>query len=498
MIGRRYKQGTARGYEARLPRRIEDFVGADNPVRAIDAFVDTLDLAVLGFVNAGGALRCGQPAFAPAALLKLYITGYLDRVHSSRRLARECRRNLEFMWLLEGLTPGYRTIAAFRQFNGPALRAACKDFILLCKDLDLLGGEEIGIDGAFFNASASDASVITKTTLEKRLTQIESDIDAYHHALETQDAQERGLPEDLSKTPELAAKIVKLQARQAQHAALLKQLADSGDTQISRTDPDARALRKGGQQLVGYNVQNSVDSKHRLIVHYEVTNAGNDTQQLAPQALAAKAVLAVEKLTAAADAGYFNEAQLAACAQANITVYVPVPDYAQGLTAQGRLSGANFQYLPETDVYLCPGKQELHQYGTPHRRAGTGTLYTRYSRPPGACQDCPLKASCLPASGRRQIERSEHAPVVDALRQRMADQGPARMRQRAGLVEHPFGTLKRWFGWDHFLVRGFEKVRGEMSLMVLGYNLTRVIHILGVQAFRDYCAQRLSSRLLPT
>jgi transposase len=480
-----------------LPRRIEDFVGADNPVRAIDAYVATLDLAALGFVNAGGALRCGQPAFAPAALLKLYIAGYLDRVHSSRRLARECRRNLEFMWLLEGLTPGYRTIAAFRQFNGPALRAVCKDFILLCKDLDLLGGEEIGIDGAFFNASASDASVITKTTLEKRLKQIECDIAAYHQDLETQDAQERGLPEDLSKTPELAAKIVKLQARQAQHAALLKQLADSGDTQISRTDPDARALRKGGQQLVGYNVQNSVDGKHRLIVHYEVTNAGNDTQQLAPQALAAKAVLAVPKLTAAADAGYFNEAQLAACAQANITVYVPVPDYEKRLTAEGRLSGASFQYLPDTDVYRCPGNQELHRYGEPHRRAGTGTLYTRYSRPPGACQDCPLKASCLPASGRRQIERSEHAPVVEALRQRMADQGPARMRQRAGLVEHPFGTLKRWFGWDHFLVRGFEKVWGEMSLMVLGYNLTRVIHILGVQAFRDYCAQRLSRRLLP-
>ena len=154
--------------------------------------------------------------------------------------------------------------------------------------------------------------------------------------------------------------------------------------------------------------------------------------------------------------------------------------------------------LPETNVYRCPGKQDLHPYGEPHRRAGTGTLYTRYSRPPGACQDCPLKAACLPASGRRQIERSEHAPVVDALRQRMADQEPARMRQRAGLVEHPFGTLKRWFGWDHFLVRGFEKVWGEMSLMVLGYKLTRVIHILGVQAFGDYCAQRWSNRLLTT
>jgi len=497
-MDRRYKQGTARGYEAQLPRRIEDFVGADNPVRAIDAYVDTLDLEALGFVNAGGARRCGQPAFAPAALLKLYIAGYLDRVHSSRRLARECRRNLEFMWLMEGLTPGYRTIATFRQFNGPALRRVCKDFILLCQDLDLLGGEEIGIDGAFFNASASDASVITKTTLEKRLKRIERDIAAYHEDLETQDAHERGLPEDLSKAPELAAKIETLQARKAHHAALLKQLEENGDTQISRTDPDARALRKGDQHLVGYNVQSCVDGKHRLIAHDDVTNAGNDTQQLAPQAIAAKEVLGVEKVTAVVDAGYFNEAQLATCAQANITVYVPVPDYEKRLTAKGRLSGASFKYLPETNVYLCPGDQELHPYGEPHRRAGTGTLYTRYSRPPGACQDCPLKASCLPASGRRQIERSEHAPVVEALRQRMADQGPARLRQRAGLVEHPFGTLKRWFGWDHFLVRGFEKVWGEMSLMVLGYNLTRVIHILGVQAFRDDCAQRLSNRLLPT
>lgn len=497
-MDRRYKQGTARGYEARLPRRIEDFVAADNPVRAIDAYVDTLDLAALGFVNAGGPLRCGQPAFAPAALLKLYVAGYLDRVHSSRRLARECRRNLEFMWLLEGLTPGYRTIAAFRQFNGPALRAVCKDFILLCKDLDLLGGEEIGIDGSFFNASASAASVTTKTTLEKQLKQIERDIAGYHQGLDAQDAQERGVREDLSKAPELAAKIAQLQARQARKQAQLKQLAERGETQISRTDPDARALSKGGQHLVGYNVQSVVASQHRLIAHYEVTNAGNDTEQLAPQALAAKEVLGVEELTAVADAGYFNETQLAACAQANITVYVPLPDYDKRLTAKGRLSGASFQYQPDTDVYRCPGNQDLHRYGEPHRRAGTGTLYTRYSRPPGACQDCPLKAACLPESGRRQIERSEHAPVVEALRQRMATEGPARMHQRAGLVEHPFGTLKRWFGWDHFLVRGFEKVWGEMSLMVLGYNLTRVIHILGLQAFRDYCAQRLSNRLLTT
>lgn len=493
-MGRRYKQGTARTCEAQLLRRIEDCVDADNRVRGIDAYVATLDLDALGFSNAGGELRCGQPAFAPAALLKLYIAGYLDRVHSSRRLARECRRNLEYIWLLEGLTPSYRTIAEFRRVNGAALQAACKDFVALCQDLDLLGGTEVGIDGSFFKASASAASVTTKVGLEKQLKQIARDIASYHEGLEAQDAAERGLGEDLGEVPDLTVKIARLQARQERQRAQLKALEDSGETQLSRTDVDARALRKGNQQLVGYNVQQVVDTKHRLIPHHEVTNAGNDTEQLVAQAIAAQEVLAVDELLAVADAGYFSEGPLAACAQAGITVYVPVPNYEQRLTAKGRLSGARFEYLPERDVYRCPGDQELHRYGEPHRRAGTGTLYTRYSRPPGACAGCQFAASCLPASGRRTIERSEHAPVVDALRQRMAVEGPARMRQRAGLVEHPFGTLKRWYGWDHFLVRGFEKVRGEMSLMVLGYNLTRVVHILGLQAFGDYCAQRLSNR----
>ena len=219
-----------RDAEAQLPRRIEDCVDADNRVRAIDAYVDTLDLDALGFGNAGGGLRYGQPAFAPAALLKLYIAGYLDRMHNSRRLARECHRNLEFIWLLESLTPGDRTIAEFRKVNGVALQAACKDFVALCQDLDLLGGTEVGIDGSFFNASASAASVITKNGLEKQLKQIARDIASYHEGLDAQDAAEQGLGDDLSNTPDVAAKIARLQARQERKRALLKQLEDRGET----------------------------------------------------------------------------------------------------------------------------------------------------------------------------------------------------------------------------------------------------------------------------
>ena len=214
-MGRRYKQGTARSQEALLPPRIEDYIGADNPVRAIDAYVETLDLAALGFVNASGDLAPGQPAFDPAALLKLYLVGYLNRVHSSRRLARECRRNLEVIWLLEGLTPGYRTIAEFRRVNGPALKATCREFVAVCKELDLLGGEVVGIAGTFVSAWASDASVVIKTRLESELKQIELDIDAYYRGLDAQDEQERAAPGELGSEPALPEKIQRLKERQA-------------------------------------------------------------------------------------------------------------------------------------------------------------------------------------------------------------------------------------------------------------------------------------------
>jgi cell division protein FtsB len=424
------------------------------------------------------------------SFLTTTVFAYLNRVHSSRRLARECRRNLEAIWLVEGLAPGYRTIAEFRKLNGKALKAACKDFVALCKELDLLGGEVVAIDGAFFNASASDASVVTKTRLEKDLKQIEVDIDAYCRDLDAHDQQERDGTADLGTASDLEAKLDKLKARQARKQAQIKQLQDSGETQLSRTDPDARALRKAGQKTTGYNVQNTVDAKHKIIVDHEVTNAGNDAEQLAAQAIAAKAALEVDNLIAVADAGYYSERQLADCAAANITAYVGIPDKHQTVRAQGRFSGAQFQYVGGADVYVCLGGEVLRPQGKP--APIHGILRRRYTRPAKACQGCPLKGICLPESGAgRQIYRSEHAAVAEIHGQRMAEQGRERMAQRASLVEHPFGTLKRWFGWDHFLVRGFEKVRGEMSLMVLGYNLIRVINILGLAALRDYCAQRL-------
>jgi hypothetical protein len=311
---------------------------------------------------------------------------------------------------------------------------------------------------------------------------LELDIEAYCQALDAQDECEREAAPVLDAERALPEKLEKLKARQARQRAQLDRLEASGETQLSGTDPDARALRKTGQSTVGYNVQNVVDAKHKLIVHHDVTNAGNDAEQLAPQALAAKEALGVDRLVADADAGYYSEAQLAECARADIEVYVPIPDKHGAVAAEGRFSGVQF--------HSAAGGEVLTPQGKPNPICGVRR--TRYTRPATACQGCLLAVVCLPEKTRqRQIYRSEHAETVEAHRRRMAEAGTERMRQRAGLAEHPFGTLKRRFGWDHFLVRGFEKVRGEMGLAALGYNLTWVLNILGLRAFRDYCARRL-------
>jgi len=276
-----FKTGQNRTQASFLPPRIEDYVGPDNPVRAIEAYVGSLDLAALGFGHAGAAGGVGQPPYDPADLLKLYLYGYLNQVRSSRRLEREARRNVELIWLLKGLVPGYRTIGDFRKDNRDALKATNRDFVLLARALGLLGGELVAIDGAFFHGDASKASIVTATRLEQQLAALERDIEAYGAALETNDAAEAARPASAARPgEEIAQQLAALLAKRARAAAELAQLAASGETQLSRTDADARLLSKPGQTVAGYNVQIAVDDRHKLIVASEVVNDGNDTGQL--------------------------------------------------------------------------------------------------------------------------------------------------------------------------------------------------------------------------
>jgi transposase len=498
MTNRTYKIGYSREQVSLLPPCVEDYVGPDNPVRAIDAYVDSLDLNELGFRDLGSDGGAGQPPYDPADLLRLCLYGYLHQVRSSRRLEREARRNVELMWLLRGLTPGYRTIANFRKDNAAGLKAANRDFVLLAGRLDLLGGALVAIDGAYFHGDASKASILTKKRLQEQITALDCSIAEYNAALEANDKAEAAALAAPGKPPsgeDLAQRVAALRQRRAMAATDLAKLADSGDGQVSRTDPDARLLAKHGQIVAGYNVQIAVDDKHKLIVASEVVNEGNDTGQLHAMAEAAKAALGVEALTAVADAGYYNGETLKACEDAAITAYVPPPDRGQRLKAQGRFSLEDFRYDAAADVYRCPAGAALRPMHGQKRQA-SGKMAIRYASRRSVCRTCPLRGRCLAGTRqRREIERWTDEAVIERHRARMRLAGEDMMRRRKALAEHPFGTLKCRAGYRHFLVRGFDKVRGEWSLMALCYNFSRVLRIIGLDRWKARLAQRAGKPL---
>ena len=499
-MNRTYKIGHSRDQASFLPPCLEDYVGRDNPVRAIDAYVDSLDLNDLGFRAVGSDGGAGQPPYDPADLLKLYLYGYLHQVRSSRRLERETRRNVELMWLLGGLTPGYRTIANFRKDNAAGLKAANRDFVRLARSLDLPGGTLVAIDGAFFHGDASKASIVTEKRLQQQMAALDRSIVEYNAALETNDKAEEAVAAAAApgKSPpgeDIAQKLAALRQRRAAVATDLATLAESGDGQISRTDPDARLLAKHGQIVAGYNVQIAVDDKHKLIVASAVVNEGNDTGQLAAMAEAAKAAVGAEALSVVADAGYYNGATLKACEDAAITAYVPPPDRRQRLKAQGRFSVEDFRYDTAADVYRCPAGAELRPMRGQKRQA-SGKMAIRYATRRSVCRNCPLRGSCLAGKReRREIERWTDEAVIERHRARMRRTGEDMMRRRKALAEHPFGTLKCRAGYRHFLVRGFDKVRGEWSLMALCYNFSRVLRIIGLGPWLALLAQRASTAL---
>ena len=488
MTNRTFKSALSREQPSLLPARVEDYVDQSNPVRAIEAYVCALDLEKLGFRHAGpGSAVVGQPPYDPADLLKLYLYGYLNQVRSSRRLEREAQRNLELIWLLKGLTPGYRTIGNFRKDNWAALKAANREFVLLARQAGLVSGALVAIDGAFFHGDASKGSIATRKRLTRQLAVIDKDIEAYRSALDANDAAERH-PKDRGGGSgdggDAGQKLAALMAKRAQAKADLDRLDESGETQLSKTDPDARLLVKNGQSVAGYNVQIAVDDKHKLIVASEVVNAGNDSGQLHALATAAKEALGAQTLQATADAGYYNGDMLRACEADAIAAYVPEAEKNNRLVKQGRFTVKDFIYDAERNVYRCPTGAELRPMAG-YKEDGAGKKHVRYAALQSICRVCPLRSRCLTDKARRrEVYRWEHQDVVDRHRSRMAQaEAGTMMRRRAALAEHPFGTLKCRAGYRHFLVRGFAKVRGEWSLMALCYNFTRVLNIVGFDRF---------------
>ena len=493
MTIRSFKTGVSREQPSFLPARVEDYVDANNLVRAIEVFVDKLDLEEFGFVVPAAAGGAGQPPYHPGDLLKLYIYGYLFRIRSSRALARELGRNLELIWLLRGLRPCFRTIATFRKDNWAALKAVNREFVLMMRELDLVGGEVVAVDGAFFHGDASRGSIKTQRRLAEELAKVDRDFEDYGAVLAKSDAaeatQDRAGEAGPNSGGEIEKKVTALMAKREALRADLARLEASGQTQLSQTDPDARLLSKNGRVVAGYNVQIAVDDKHKLIVASEVVNDGNDTGQLHAMAKAAKEELDVTALTVLADTGYYNGGELKACEDDGIVAYVPQAKRTARLEAQGRISHEAFVYDAEKDAYRCPADKLL----TPSegRKTNTGgRIEIRYTSRKADCDACPLRARCLSAkTPTRTVHRWEHEAVLERHRARMKT-AVGRMRRRGAIVEHPFGTLKCRAGYRHFLVRGFNKVRGEWSLMALCYNFSRVLSIVGLDKLIAFFAKR--------
>ncbi|MFA5868694.1 MAG: IS1182 family transposase [Candidatus Bathyarchaeia archaeon] len=473
----RYVKAMDRNQTLLLPETIDRYVGEENETRFIDAFVDSLDLHRLGFTHTHPNEE-GRPPYHPADMLKLYIWGYLNQVRSSRKLERECHRNLEAIWLMRKLSPDYKTIADFRRDNVDSIKGVFKEFVKLCISLDLYGAKFVAIDGVKLKAVNSNSRNHNQETLTKRLRSMDEAASRYMDEMEALDREEEkggARPAD-----QLREKVRRLQRRRAEYAELLGKLVESGRKEVSLTDPDCRLMRSRGRLEPCYNVHVAVDDGSHLIVDYDVSNNSSDANALSPIAKAAKETLGVEGIGAAADKGFYDAEEIKECVDAGVIPYVPRPDRhgagpvkKTGVPARGFYAD-RFVYDECSDSYLCPAGSRLVFRGWSRDRGKVMGVYRS-----DACFSCPFFMSkCTRNKVGRIVYRWEHEGLLEEMEERLRAE-PWRMDARRDTVEHPFGSMKRAFNQGYLLLKGLRKVGGEVGFTMLAYNMRRALNILG-------------------
>ena len=468
---KRYVEGEDRSQATLFPERLDDYIAEDNPVRVIDVFVDELDLFELGFEGMEPEAT-GRPAYHPATLLKIYIYGYLNRIQSSRRLEREAQRNVELVWLTGKLMPDFKTIADFRKGNGPAIRGVCAQFVVLCREMKLFTDLVVAIDGSKFKAVNNRDRNFTDGKIKSRLAHLEKAVQHYLDDLDRADRDPSLVPE--ARVSQLKEKIAAIRTEMRKLRGIKKQLPKT-EGQLSLTDPDARSMNSAGKGTgtVGYNVQTAVDTKNHMIVAHDVINITHDRNSLNEMAKLAREAIGRKSLTALADRGYYSGPQIRDCQLDGMTPLVP-KTVTSGARADGRFDKRDFLYNKKRDEYRCPaGQRAIRRFSSLDK----GMMIHLYWS--SACPKCPLKNRCTPSDYRR-IRRWEHEEVLEAM-QRQLDRMPEALKLRRSTVEHPFATIKAWMGATHFLTKTLPKVRTEMSLHVLAYNMKRAIKILGTR-----------------
>ena len=454
-----YIEGQDRKQAVLFPEILEDYISEENPVRFIDVFIEGLDLSEMGFGRAVPK-EMGRPPYDPGDLLRLYVYGYLNRTRSSRQLEREAGRNVELMWLMRKLRPDFKTIADFRRDNEQGIKKVCREFTLWCKRLELFGRELVAIDGSKFGAVNNPKRNFSEKKLRRMIHEIDGKVDQYLKDLDGRDQKEGG---QRSLTPEqLKEKIERYKQRRAHYEQLESDLKQSGESQVSLTDPESRSMRVGHGVEVSYNVQIAVDQKNKLLIEHEVINEVIDLGQLSTMAQKAKQTLGVETLEVVADRGYYNGEEVKACEQSGITAYVPKSNPSSNLK-RGLFTKEDFIYEPDKDCYRCPAGKEL-SYRYQSVEQGRPMRIYQIS----GCKSCGLRSQCsINKKGIRAIKRWVDEAILEAMARRVAE-NPEKIELRKCLAEHPFGTIKRAMNQGYFLMRGLTKVRTEMSLTILG------------------------------
>ena len=472
--------GNHRKQTVLFPDMLDDSIDKENPVRFIDAFVESLKMEKLCFKHSIPS-DTGRPSYDPSDLLKLYVYGYLNQIRSSRKLERECHRNLEVMWLMKKLAPDHKTIADFRKDNVDCIKPVFKEFVYLCRNLDLYGAQLVAIDGTKFKAVNSKSNNLNEKTVALRLKQTEEKIAEYLKEMDKNDTADSDEDESV-KVDRLNEKIGKLEEEKQRYEQIQGQMKATGQREVSLVDPDSRLMRVDSQRLeVGYNIQTSVDAKRHLIVDFDVINNSTDHHQLTKDAKAAKQMLEVDQLDVVSDKGFYVEKDLRDCEAEDIRVFMPIPAVVNPHMRFGvpepEFYTDLFAYDSVRDVYTCPAGWEMGFWKRSSKGKDVGgRLYRTRS-----CFSCSLRERCTRNKRGRIIYRSEYEDSVERLRARLeTSEGKEKLRLRRELVEHPFGTMKRAFNQGYLLLKGLRKVKGEVGFTMLAYNMRRAINILGV------------------
>jgi transposase len=472
--------GTHRNQAILFPDTLDRYVDPENPVRFIDAFIDSLNLEKLGFKH---AIPCetGRPSYNPSDLLKLYVYGYLNQVRSSRKLERECYRNVEVMWLMKKLAPDHKTIADFRKDNVGCIKPVFKEFVYLCRSLDLYGAQLVAIDGSKFKAVNSKSNNFNEKTVALRLKRTEEKIAEYLRLLDENDKADSDKDDSL-KVDGLKERISKLEEEKQRYEQIQDQMKATGQKEVSLVDQDSRLMRVDSQRLdVCYNIQTSVDAKKHLIVDYDVINNSTDHHQLVNGAKAAKQTLGVDKLDVVSDKGFYVEKDVFDCETEDITVFMPIPAVVNPHKRFGvpgpEFYTDRFVYDSVRDVYVCPAGEDLGFWKCIHKdKPERGRVYKTE-----CCADCSFRSKCTRNKRGRIVFRGEFEDAVELLRSRLeTSEGKEKLKLRREIVEHPFGTMKRAFNQGYVLLKGLRKVKGELGFTMLAYNMRRAINILGV------------------